>query len=691
MLAYFFFFPKAKSTVGNVRDFNVLLITLDTTRADKIGAYGYDKAKTPNIDTLASKGVKFVNAYCQVPLTLPSHCSIFTGTYPLYHHVHNNGFYYLDEDQVTLAEVLKSNNFQTAAFVSSFTVDSRFGIGQGFDYFDDTFLADEMFKNFRSERPAEKVFESFRDWLDEHSKNKFFCWVHFYDPHLPYFPPSPYREEFSDSPYDGEIAYMDFYVGKTIEKLKEQGVFQKTLIILAGDHGEAFGENGESDHGLFLYNSTLKVPLVFHAENKIPPGLEIPSSVRLIDIMPSILDMLGVEVPDKVQGTSLLPYIDSQKEESLPSYIETVYPKEYYGWSELSGLVEKEWKYIRAPKPELYNLLEDPEERNNLFFVKKKIADDMSKNLDRMIQEYAIDVDVQTRKLSLEEQERLRSLGYVGGATGEKRSETELPDPKDKLEEFSLIHQARMAVSSGEFEEAAEKYRRILDLNPDVPWNYVNLAVTLNNLEKSEAAIQILEQGLNRVPESFVLLSRLGHFHLRAGNFEKAFEISQAALRIDPQYIDAILIAGWAVEMKGDWLETSEYFRKALEIEPENKFALLKYAYSIAAQSKTQEALEIYAGLKEKFPDDYKIYSDLGVIYNSIGNTELAYENIKKAVELNPFYETYLSYAAILERRGDLREAVRYLKLYLENTSEGETQRKIGTRNTLAAWERKLK
>jgi len=193
------------------------------------------------------------------------------------------------------------------------------------------------------------------------------------------------------------------------------------------------------------------------------------------------------------------------------------------------------------------------------------------------------------------------------------------------------------------------------------------------------------------VPESFVLLSRLGHFYLRTGNFEKAFEISQAALRIDPQYIDALLIAGWAVEMKGNWLETSEYFRKALEIEPENKFALLKYAYSIAAQSKTQEALEIYDGLKEKFPDDYKIYSDLGVIYNSIGNTEQAYENIKKAVELNPFYETYLSYAAILERRGDLREAVRYLKLYLEDTPEGETERKMRTRNTLAAWERKLK
>jgi len=209
---------KTQKKVKKDSNLNVLLVTLDTTRADRIGCYGYAKAKTPNLDFLALNGVRFSNAYCQVPLTLPSHCSILTGTYPIYHKVHNNGSYYLSRSHVTLAEILKERGYKTAAFVSSFTVDSRFGLDQGFEVYNDKFQEDEVIKTYRSERRADRVFSSFSSWVDKNAKKKFLCWVHFYDPHLPYDPPSPFKEEFSDNPYDGEIAFMDLYVGQAVEK-----------------------------------------------------------------------------------------------------------------------------------------------------------------------------------------------------------------------------------------------------------------------------------------------------------------------------------------------------------------------------------------------------------------------------------------------------------------------------------------
>ncbi|MBM3284805.1 MAG: sulfatase, partial [Candidatus Aminicenantes bacterium] len=235
---------------------NVLLVTLDTTRADRLGCYGYEKAKTPNLDFLAAKGVRFQNAYCQVPLTTPSHCSILTGTYPLYHQVRNNGSYALSAEITTLAEVLKGRDFQTAAFVSSFTVDSRFGLDQGFDVYDDTFVAGQTFKALNSERKAEAVFAAFSRWVEKGIAQPFFCWVHFFDPHLPYDPPPPFNEEFADDLYDGEIAYMDYYLGKTVALLRERNLLSRTLVILAGDHGEAFGEKVEAGHGVFLYDET---------------------------------------------------------------------------------------------------------------------------------------------------------------------------------------------------------------------------------------------------------------------------------------------------------------------------------------------------------------------------------------------------------------------------------------------------
>jgi len=672
-------------------DLNMLLITLDTTRADRIGCYGYERAETPNLDGLAAGGVRFANAYCQVPLTLPSHCSILTGTYPLYHRVHNNGFYYLNPDFTTLAEVLKAEGFSTAAFVASFTVDSRFGVDQGFDVFNDDFLERGVSKNFTSERKAGEVFTDFAEWLDENHSKKFFSWIHFYDPHVPYNPPSPFKETYADRPYDGEIAYMDQYVGKIVEKLKEHNLLESTLIIAAGDHGEALGEKNEVDHGLYIYDITMRVPFIIYAPNHLPQGLTIDGKVRLIDIMPTVCDMLGLPIHEDVQGTTLLPYASGRKSEDLPSYIETYMPREYYGWSELLGLIEGDWKYIKAPKPELYNLKTDPSEENNLYYEQERVASDLKGKLEDMREKLSSTGDASKKTLSREEQERLRSLGYIAGEFEGNTAKQDLPDPKDKVEVYAIFAHARRYEYEQDYERAERNYRELLELNPETPWNYVYLALLYEKMDRLDDSVQVLEQGRDRLPDSIVILSRLALFYMKKARVEEAYQTSQVVLRIDPKYFDALYMSGVALVNMGRWEEALEYVERALAIEPENKPLRIQYAYCLFALNRGEDALEVYQQLKVEFPEDPVIYREIGILYDSMGDLEKARENLSKAVELSPSPNTYFNYAVVLEKSGQLDEAIRYLKLYLETTREGNTDRKNQAAQALAQWEAKLR
>jgi len=682
------FFKKAQNKVKKDSNLNVLLVTLDTTRADRIGCYGYAKAKTPNLDFLALNGVRFSNAYCQVPLTLPSHCSILTGTYPIYHKVHNNGSYYLSGSHVTLAEILKERGYETAAFVSSFTVDSRFGLDQGFEVYDDKFQEDEIIKTFRSERRADRVFSSFSNWVDKNAEQKFLCWVHFYDPHLPYDPPSPFKEEFSDRPYDGEIAYMDLYVGKTIEKLREKNILDKTLIILAGDHGEGLGEKGEYDHGIFIYDNTLKVPFILYGEKNLPQGMTINSRVRLIDVMPTLLEMLKIPSNKGSQGISLLEYIERRKKDDLPSYVETYYPREDFNWSELIGLIDSEWKYIQAPKEELYNLKRDPDEEKNLINKEKKVASEMKAKLKSIIKDYSSEIEAGRKKLTLEEQEKLRSLGYLGTEFSEDTARRDLPDPKDKIDDFHIVFQAQMYEFQRNYPKAIETYNKIISLAPRIRTNYYNLALVYMKMNKYEEVVQVLKKAVENIPGDCPLLARLGIAYVKLGKLKEALEANQAALRINPNYFGALISTGWIMSQLGKQKEAIEYYQKALKIEPENRFLQMDYAHAIAASGRVDEALEIYNRLKSEYSADYRIYEGIGKVFALGGNLEKSIRNFKKALALNPAPETYLNYAVILERAGNLKEAIHYLKLYLSTTLEGDTSRKMNAQKALAQWEK---
>ncbi|HCS49918.1 MAG TPA: hypothetical protein DIW61_17395 [Candidatus Aminicenantes bacterium] len=678
---------KPKYRVRRSSELNVLLITLDTTRADRIGCYGYTKAKTPSLDALAANGVRFANTYCQVPLTSPSHCSLFTSTYPITHQVHDNGFYNLAPEFETLAEILKNNGFQTAAFVSSFSLDSRFGLDQGFDVYDDTFEYEEFLKSFRSERTAEKTSALFWQWLEQNSGQKFFCWVHYFDPHLPYSAPPPYKEEFADRPYDGEIAFADYYLGKTIEKLKEKNVLEKTLIICVGDHGEALGEKNEIDHGLFVYDVSLRVPLIFYAGEHLPKGLVVPSRVRVIDVMPTILDLLKVAPNRQIQGASLVSQLKGKRRPDLSTYIETYMPREYYGWSELIGIIDGKYKHIQAPKPELYDLVEDPEEMKNLYEKEASISAGLKEKLKAMIARYSSKTAPGGRTLSLEEQEKLSALGYVGGQALGKPSGQPLPDPKDKIAEYSVYVYAKKFEYEGDYPKAEEYYKQALVFSPEVAWNYVHLALLYRRMGKIKEGIEVLESGNRRIPDNLILLSRLASLYVRGQRLGEAVATAQAVLRMDPQYFDALYIAGLSLVNMGKWAEALGYFERAMDIEPENMSLELQYAFCLVANGRGAEALKIYDRLKKNNPRDYRIYQDMAIMYESLHDLNQARENMKQAVDLNPYFETYFNYSILLEKMGDLREAIYYLKRYLETTPEKGSPRKSAAEKTLRLWE----
>lgn len=675
---FFWLRPRRISIIRDAR-LNVLLITLDTTRADRLGVYGYAKARTPNLDAITRNGVMFSNAYCQVPLTLPSHCSIMTGTTPLAHGVHNNGTYVLGADKLTLAKVLKDKGYKTAAFVSSFSVDSRFGLDQGFDIYDDNYQEDSPFKALNAERKAEQVLAAFTPWFDKLRDEPFFCWVHFFDPHLPYSPPSPYREEFKDRPYDGEIAYMDYIIGELLRKVKERNLLGRTLIVVAGDHGEAFDEKGEAGHGIFLYEMTMRVPLIFYSENHLPPNFIVPARVRLIDILPTVLDMLNMPKPASAQGISLIPYIQKKKKNDLDSYLETYYPKENYGWSPLVGLIAGDMKYIRAPKEELYDLKADPNEAKNVFALDKKAAAKLKASLDGLIKETALPGASAKRTLTAEEQARLRSLGYVDYSDPSAKGGA--PDPKDKLDELQMIQEAEKAEFEGNYAAAAALHEKMLALRPNAASSYVNLALAQARMKAFDAAIQTLKRGIEKIPGSPLLLSRLGYTYLVTNRSQEALATMAEVLKISPRHIDALTASAVILDNQGKLEEARSFFKRALAVEPENKFVRMSYAQNLTKSGKLAEAIAVFTKLTQDFPQDNQPFEFLGITNAMTGDFDKAIEYLRDAAYIKPTPRAYYYLAMANREKGEIAEAIRFLELYLEDT-RGEPETRVKNAET---------
>jgi arylsulfatase A-like enzyme len=456
--AMLFFRPRPRYNV-----LLVTLVTLDTTRADHLGCYGRAEAHTLVLDALAQEGVLFESAYATVPLTLPSHASILTGLYPPENGMHVNGVGRLDPQLPNLAETLRSQGYNTSAFIASVVLHSRYGLDHGFQIYDDD-LAGGEFHGHESHlmRKANAVVDSALTWLNLHHEDPFFCWVHLFDPHAPYEShPEIFQDRFRENPYDGDIAFADLHVGRMVRFLKDKGVYDNTLIIIVGDHGEGLGEHVEDEHGFMLYNSTLHVPMIVSCPKLCKAGQRVAQSVSQVDIFPTVLDCLQVDSPGPVSGVSFHRGLTGSPLQPRFCYSETRAVFDAFRWAPLGSVTSNNWKYVQTTREELYDLREDAGELNNL-------AESQPDQLEKMrqtyfdLQEQMAEHEATDAVLTDADRRKLESLGYVGGRTAPAPHDADelLPDVKDMMVHYNAEFAARKLIDDGKTDTRSSGCRK---------------------------------------------------------------------------------------------------------------------------------------------------------------------------------------------------------------------------------------
>jgi arylsulfatase A-like enzyme/Flp pilus assembly protein TadD len=620
---------------------NVVVITIDTLRADHLGCYGYKQIHTPNIDALAADGARFERAYTAVPVTLPSHTVMFTGTYPMLSGMHDFAANKLGPGQPTLASVLKEHGYVTGAVIGSAVLDSRFGLNRGFDFYYDHFDFNRLQESNleEMERPGNLVADITLDWLSKNYQKKFFLWMHLYDPHYPYRPPAPYAAEYEGRPYDGEIAFADLQVGRLIRFLKSKGLYANTLIILSGDHGEGLGEHGEKYHGFFIYNSTLHVPFVIHLPGTAAPRT-VPDLVSLADLMPTVLQVVKIDVPPQVQGHNLLPFMRTKEPaEARGLYAETFLPRLHFNWSELRGVETENYHFIDAPRPELYDLSKDPGELRNLFAEKKAVAEEMRARLTTLIQQYSAGPEL-AEKTGLDPalMERLKSLGYAGfsGGSSPAGSDHALPDPKDRIETYELISDAMAESQHGDYAGSTEKLNLALKSDPDsVPIHYL-LGLNYYRLQEFPRAVEQLQRVLQLSPDYALAAFQLGLAYARSGDFDHAIQTLQRTLELDPTNFSAAYNLGVAYLQKQMTTEAAGAFRSSITIAPDYAAGHRALGEVFLYQGQIDDALGELRRAAELAPQDPANHSALAKALSKKGLNDEAAEEMQKAQQGRP-------------------------------------------------------
>ncbi|MGB6631341.1 MAG: sulfatase-like hydrolase/transferase, partial [Terriglobales bacterium] len=625
---------------------NVVLITIDTLRADHVGCYGYKQIKTPNIDGLAADGARFERAFTVVPVTLPSHTSMLTGTYPMFSGMHDFSANKLSPLQPTLASVLKQAGYQTGAVVAAAVLDSRFGLNQGFDFYYDHFdfsrldeaNLDEM------ERPGNVVADVALDWLAKNSQKKFFFWMHLYDPHFPYHLSEPYSSEYASQPYDGEIAFADKQVGRLLQFLKDKGIYQNTVIVLCGDHGESLGEHGEKTHGFFIYNATMHVPLIIRLpENTSAHTVADP--VSLVDLMPTVLSAVGLGIPSQVQGRSLLPELqdkrnrDDQAERDRVLYGETFLPRIHFNWSELRGSENTKYHFIDAPRPELYDLSKDPGEVHNLFTDKSAVAEEMRAKLNAMIRNYSAGKEM-AEKTGLDPalMERLKALGYAGFSGGGDAgvSDRNLPDPKDRIAAYELISDAVSDSQHGRYKESIEKLKNVVKTEPNsVPVHYLQ-GLNYYRLKMFTEAVDELQKTVQLSPDYALAFFNLGMAQAHAGQMDAAIATLQRTLQLDATNFEAAFNLGVAFLQKRELEPAAAAFRQSVSINPELARGYRALGETLLYQNKLDEAIAELRRAVELEPQEPIMHESLAKALAAKGLTAEADEETRRSQQLAP-------------------------------------------------------
>lgn len=613
---------------------NVLLITLDTTRADRIGCYGYDKAVTPTLDSLAKRGTLFEQAFAQVNLTLPSHCSIMTGRYPREFGVHINGRNSLGTNHETLATQFKKHGYHTGAFVASFVLDSRYGLERGFDvYEDDMGKTSNRSSPMDWQIPGKLVTDRAMTWLKSIKKKPFFCWVHYYDAHDPHIIPEGFDWK-EPRPYDGEIAYMDTQIKRLTNWLSKNKILDNTLIVVVGDHGESFKyEHGELGHTNFIYETNLHVPFIFSHPGLIPANQRIASIVETVDMFPTILHLMGWEIPAPLYSRSLSPVFNGEEMESRPSYAESQYVFNSFGWAEQRSLTTKQWKYISTSKPELYDRQADPGEKKNLIDEKPEIAANMLDALKTRHNEIrpgsSEESMIDTEALSI-----LASLGYINtGSQSEEFLTPGLIDPKDMLDVILKYKLAR-EITEGSV----------------IPDEHI-------------MAAPLLESIIMDSPGSMIFHHALGKCYLASEEPEQAYLSFQRALKIDGSSIQSLVSIGDALLMMDKPDEALKHLEAAYKLDNHNPEVCARLAELRNEEGKLDEAIEFYRQALDKMPTMMTAHIRLGDLLVKKKDYNGAIEHFRKAVDLKPEkFDYQFKLGTLLYHMGQLSQAIPYLQ-----------------------------
>ncbi len=665
---------------GIAADTNVLLVTIDTLRPDRVSSYSPKFVQTPRIDSLAGRGALFEQAFAHTPMTLPSHANILLGLTPQVHGVSDNARSIVSAGFTSLAEVLKGRGYGTAAFVSAFPLDSRFGLDQGFDVYDDSYSSQPAPGEIWSERSAEKTVAVARAWISG-QKGKWFCWIHIWDPHAYYHPPEPFATKFAADLYSGEVAYVDTELEKLLGDGKRDGWTEQTLIILTSDHGESLGEHGEATHGYFAYNSTLHIPLIIAGPGIKP--IRVREAVSHIDLFPTVCDLLGFDPPEGLMGESLKSALSGKPRKPRPIYFEALEASINRGWAPLRGFIEDGKKYIDLPIPELYDLAKDFDEANNLaagtdLAVFRKKMEALSKAAGPRSISASRSPDAETR-------DKLRSLGYIVSTVVKNKTKY---GPEDDLKTLAPLDQKLTRAQSfrveGKIAQSVRLFEELIKARPDFSEAYDFLFLLYKAQNLLDEGLAVLDRGYRANPENFTFAASLGIALVRAGRLDQGAPILEKAAGMydqDAEVWNSLGIASWK---KGNPDKALEYLQRALTLAPGD--ALINdnigAAYTMTAlKSKSSDdlrrALESFQRALAADPNLASAHNGLGGVFRILGQRDEAIASWEKALSLNPnydfaLYNVGLAYLEKGDKKQALQSFLRYLQVKGRTISETE-------------------
>ena len=615
---------------------HLLVITLDTTRADRLGCYGYGPAQTPVLDELAASGALCSRAYTIAPLTLPAHVALFTGLAPEESGIVANGRGRVGDSVSTLARALRHEGYDTGAFIASFVLNHKFGLNQGFSVYDDDFAPDDpAHAAAHRRRNGRAVVDAALDWLAQKRSRPFFCWVHLYDPHFPYQThPEEFGDAFSAAPYDGEIAYVDRQVGRLLDFLKAHDLERDTLVVVVGDHGEGLGQHGEKTHGELLYNSTLRVPLIFAQPGRLPGGVRVAQNVSLTDVYPTLLDLLQLDRDKKLRGRSLRPALEGRALGEAPCCAMTQEPLLKNGWAPLSCLIDGDWKFIQTPRAELYNLAEDPGELNNLAAEDAQRATAMSGQLHELRAQLVSRGKTAVR-LTSSERQALQSLGYSGSRPAESAAD-DLPDIKDMIPFDSEVQEALRLKAGGDLDAAIARLQDVVHRAPEYLRAYLYLGDALAEQSRLDEAAAVFQSLLERRP-----VTPGGHYGLARvfaaqGRIYEAISEYRLEIEANAEPDDARFGLALALIQAGRRADALLQLDELLDADSGYVGGRLARAELLAREGRIPEAISDYREVVRYDPASAQGHFSLGTLLRDAGQLDDALRHLSRAAQLEP-------------------------------------------------------